>query len=128
MNYVGNHLAHYASLVHGKRFFYPRHKALQISMMGNGDLMTQVLKTEFHIETKMQDGNLTYQVVEESQKIVYFRSKSVLVAAGASQGIDPRVSTLWFPSIPREKIIPSDSFLKKDVYLKVLSKLHKLGR
>ena len=59
--------------------------------------MTQVLKTEFHIETKVHNGNVSYEVVDEKQKIVYFRSKTVVIAAGASQGIDPRVFNTWFP-------------------------------
>ena len=47
LNYVGNHLLHYAFKSTGKRIYMPKHKALSIHLMGNGDIVTQVLKTDF---------------------------------------------------------------------------------
>ena len=49
LNYVGNHLLFYAFKSSGKRIFMPKHKALSVHLMGNGELLTQVLKTEFQI-------------------------------------------------------------------------------
>ena len=49
LNYVGNHLLQHAYKSAGKRIYMPNHKALSIHLMGNGDIMTQVLKTDFTI-------------------------------------------------------------------------------
>ena len=49
-----------------------------------------------------------------------------MIAGGAKQGIDPRVSSEWFPYVPQEIIIPSDSFLKKWVYTEQVARLRKI--
>ena len=49
LNYVGNHLLHYAYKSTGKRIYMPKHKAMSIHLMGNGEIVTQALKTEFTI-------------------------------------------------------------------------------
>ena len=85
--------------------------------MGNGDILTQVLKTDFQIVPDPTQTPPSFQIVPGQQSIVYYRSKAVVLAGGAKQGIDPRVSGEWFPNVDPEKIIPSDSFLKKQVYL-----------
>ena len=50
----------------------------------------------------------------------------MVIAGGAKQGIDPRVSDEWFPNVDPEKIIPSDSFLKKQVYLHQIRRLRQI--
>lgn len=47
LNYVGNHLLSYAFQTQRKKIFYPRHKALSVQLMANGDIMTKVMKTDF---------------------------------------------------------------------------------
>ena len=50
LNYVGNHLLSYTNQSQHKKIFYPRHKAMSIQLMANGDIMTKVLKTEFSVQ------------------------------------------------------------------------------
>ena len=83
LNYVGNHLLHYAFKSTGKRIYMPKHKALSIHLMGNGDIVTQVLKTDFQILTDTSTSPPSFKVVEGQQTIVYFRSKAVVIAGGA---------------------------------------------
>ena len=83
LNYVGNYILYYAYMSTQKKIFYPKHQALSIQLMGNGDVVTQVLKTEF---TMTVDNSVTppmYNVKEGKQSVVYFRSKSIVIGAGA---------------------------------------------
>ena len=66
--------------------------------------------------------------MEGQQSIVYYRSKAVVIAGGAKQGIDPRVTQEWFPSLNPERLIASDAFLKKKVYLQQLGRLSDLSQ
>ena len=61
----------------------PKHKAMSIHLMGNGEIVTQVLKTDFTIIPDPTKSPPTFQVVEGKQSIVYFRSKAVVIAGGA---------------------------------------------
>ena len=88
LNYVGNHLLHYAYKTTGKRIYMPMHKAVSVNLMGNGEIMTQVLKTDFTILPDHSVEPPSFKVVEGKQSVVYFRSKAVVIAGGASQGID----------------------------------------
>ena len=83
LNYVGNHLLHYAYKSSGKRIYMPKHRAVSIHLMGNGEIVTQVLKTDFTIIPDPSTTPPSYSVVEGQQSIVYFRSKSVVIAGGA---------------------------------------------
>lgn len=40
-----------------------------------------------------------------------------MIAGGASQGLDQRITEDWFPKLDPEQLIASDSFLKKHEYL-----------
>ena len=64
LNYVGNHLLHYAYKSTGKKIYMPMHKALSVHLMGNGEIMTQVLKTEFTILTDPSENPPKFQVIE----------------------------------------------------------------
>lgn len=64
LNYVGNHLLHYAYKTTGRRIYMPMHKALSIHLMGNGEIMTQVLKTEFTIMADPQKNSQNFKVIE----------------------------------------------------------------
>ena len=50
LNYVGNHLLYHAYKSTGKRIYMPKHKAISVQLMGNGEIVTQVLKTDFTIK------------------------------------------------------------------------------
>lgn len=63
----------------------------------------------------------SFKVVEGQQSIVYFRSRSVVIAGGAKQGIDPRVTGSWFPGLSPERLINSDAFLKKKAFLEKIA-------
>jgi len=64
LNYVGNHLLHYAFKSAGKRIYMPLHKALSVHLMGNGEIMTQVLKTEFSILPDPSANPPSFRVIE----------------------------------------------------------------
>ena len=125
LNYVGNHLLQYAYKSSGKRIYMPMHKALSVHLMGNGEILTQVLKTEFTVLPDVDKP--TFKIIEGKQSIVYFRSKAVVIAGGAVQGVDRRTSE-WFPRIDPKVLIPSDDFLKKRVYLQWIEKLRSKPR
>ena len=127
LNYVGNHLLHYTYKNAGKRIYLPMHKAMSIHLMGNGEIMTQVLKTEFAILPDHSVNPPSFQVRRGSQQIIYFRSKAVVIAGGAKQGVDAR-ATEWFPGLSPERLIPSDNFLKKEAYLEWVDKLKRVKR
>jgi hypothetical protein len=65
------------------------HRAVSISLMGNGDIITKVLKTEFQVimsqerESPAGPGASPFKIVEGKQSYVYFRSKSIVMAGGA---------------------------------------------
>lgn len=42
----------------------PMHKALSVNLMGNGEIMTQVLKTEFTILTDPSENPPRFKVIE----------------------------------------------------------------
>ena len=97
--------------------FKPRHKVVSVHLLPNGEILTHVLKTEFKVveDPEHPDG---YKIEDGEESLVYFKSKAVVIASGAKQAIDPRVLNEWFPNeIRPEILIPSDDFLKKDVYL-----------
>ena len=64
LNFVGNHLLHYVFKSTGQRIYMPMHKALSVHLMGNGEIMTQVLKTEFKILTDQSKSPPNFKVIE----------------------------------------------------------------
>lgn len=52
----------------------------------------------------------------------------MVIAGGAKQGIDPRVTGSWFPDLGPERLINSDAFLKKNAYLDKIAQLKSLNR
>ena len=127
LNYVGNHILYYVYMSTQKKIYYPKHQALSVQLMGNGDVVTQVLKTEF---TMTVDNSVTppvYNMKEGKQSVVYFRSKAILIGAGASQGFHPALHE-WFPDLSPDKLIASDTFLQKQGYIERIEKLRALNR
>ena len=66
--------------------------------MGNGDVVTQALKTEFFITVDHSENAPKYIVEEGKQSVVYFRSRAVIIGAGAKQGFHPNIFE-WFPNL-----------------------------
>ena len=57
-----------------------------------------------------------YTIQEGKQSVVYFRSKAIIIGAGAKQGFHPNINE-WFPNLSPDRLLASDSFLKKHVFL-----------
>ena len=127
LNYVGNYVLNYAYMSTGKKIYYPKHQALSVQLMGNGDVVTQVLKTDFAITVDNSQTPPQYTVKEGKQTVVYFRSKAIVIGAGAKQGFPPQLHE-WFPSLSPDKLLPSDSFLQRQVYIETIAKLRALKR
>ena len=112
--------------VKNPKIFHPRHRVVSLQLLRNGEILTQAIKTEFRVveDSESPDG---YTIVESGQEsTVYFKSKAVVIASGAKQVIDPRFVTELYPESPArpvENLIPSDSFLKKEVYLAQMRRL-----
>ena len=64
LNYVGNHLLHYAYQFARRRIYYPKHQALSVQLMGNGEILTKVLKTDFTILADSTTNPHSYSVIE----------------------------------------------------------------
>ena len=98
--------------------------------MQNGDILTRVEKTNFHVvyecpensndsyEIKPINGGM-YLVTQKEREILYFRSKSVVLGNGGMQVVHPQFFN-WFPHIAKDRVISSDVFLKKQGYLDAL--------
>ena len=127
LNYVGNYVLNYAYMSTGKKIYYPKHQALSVQLMGNGDVVTQVLKTDFAITVDNSQTPPQYTVKEGKQTVVYFRSKAIVIGAGAKQGFPPQLHE-WFPSLSPDKLLPSDSLLQRQVYIETIAKLRALKR
>ena len=108
------------------------HKACHIQLMQNGDILTRVEKTNFNIvyespdlhsqsdlyEVKAIHGGM-FLVMQKEKETLYFRSKSVVLGNGGMQVVHPQFFN-WFPTIPKDRVISSDVFLKKQGYLNAL--------
>jgi len=58
LNYVGNHVLYGAYTICRSKIFHPMHRALNIQLMPNGDIITTVQKTEFAIVKQGTDFNV----------------------------------------------------------------------
>lgn len=83
LNFVGNYVLFGAYLINRSKIFYPMHRAVNVQLMANGDIITTVQKTEFMIvKTPGKEQELTIKT--GAQSLVYFRSKALIMAGGAS--------------------------------------------
>jgi hypothetical protein len=60
------------------------HKALSISLMANGDIITKVQKTDFKLMMVQDQDKFKTVLVEGIQSLIYFRSKAIVIAGGAA--------------------------------------------
>jgi hypothetical protein len=118
LDQVGQALLLYWLKTMQKRVFQPKTKAVQIQLLPNGQLLTKVKKTDFTI-TKNSDGTLT--VAEKEPKFFFYRSKSVVLANGATQSIPPQFDA-EFPG-QAHKCVTSDDFLKPATFKEVVTNL-----
>ena len=89
LNYVGNNILYYAHQLNRSKIFYPMHKALSVSLMANGDIITKVQKTDFKIMMIQDQDKMKTVLVEGKQSLIYFRSKAIVIAGGATSGLHP---------------------------------------
>lgn len=124
LNHVGNNILWYAHQINKTKIFYPMHKALSINLLANGDIITKVQKTDFKIMMVQDKDKFKAVLIEGKQSLIYFRSKSIIIAGGATQGLHPQIYN-WFPTLLAnpEKLLNSDSFLKKWEFLENVKKL-----
>jgi len=50
MNYSGNHLLHYIYQTMHKRIFHPMTKVTSVTLMSNGDIITQATRKQVQIK------------------------------------------------------------------------------
>ena len=51
----------------------------------------------------------------------------MIIGAGAKQGFHPKIFE-WFPNLQPDKLLPSDSFLQRSVFVQTVQKLRALKR
>lgn len=88
--------------------------------MSNGEILTKVKRQQ--LEIAVIDNHETIKIIETDQ-VVMFRSRAVVIANGGVQGLHPDLFN-WFPSISPERVIASDEFLRRDGYLKHINNLY----
>eukprot|EP00347_Sterkiella_histriomuscorum_P013633 403363974 len=117
LNYAGNHLLNYIYQTTKKKIFYPLHKAVSIQLMQNGEILTKVRRQQVEVN---EDGEFVQFI--ETDQIVCFRSKALVIANGGVQGLHPDLFK-WFPNLDPSKTLASDSFLRSYVYLSTMRKI-----
>ena len=117
LNCAGNHLLSYVYQTTRKKIFYPLHKAISIQLMQNGEIMTKVKRQQVEVN---EQGEFVQFV--ETDQIICFRSKAVVISNGGVQGLHPELFN-WFPALSPEKAIPSDSLLRSQVYMQTMRRI-----
>ena len=82
--------------------------------MSNGEILTKVKRQQ--LEITVVDNHESIKIIETDQ-VVMFRSRAVVIANGGVQGLHPELFN-WFPNLNPDKVISSDEFLRKEGYLK----------
>jgi hypothetical protein len=99
--------------------------------MQNGDVITKVEKTAFTIsdEGQVPVGNGLFLTMSKEKEVVYFRSKSVILANGGQQIVHPKFFE-WFPKKMEsyDKVVTSDYFLKKEGFTEQMKYLKSLKK
>lgn len=52
--------------------------------MANGDIITKVQKTDFKLMMVQEQDKLKTVLIEGKQSLIYFRSKAIVIAGGAT--------------------------------------------
>jgi hypothetical protein len=76
--------------------------------MSNGEILTKVKRQS--LEIQVTDNQESLKIVETDQ-LVMFRSRMLVIANGGVQGLHPELFN-WFPNIDPAKVIASDEFLR----------------
>jgi hypothetical protein len=129
LNYAGNHLLHYITTVMHKRVFYPMTRVTSVTLMTNGDIVTNAIRKQVEIKIITNNqGRLDYRVVPLSETTVTFRSKAVVISHGGYMVIHPEFFN-WFPKLQsrKDRVMMADEFLKKEVYLETMRKIRPEG-
>jgi hypothetical protein len=113
LNYAGNHLLSFIHQTTKKKIFYPLHKVISVQLMSNGEILTKVKRQQ--LEISVSDDSEQLRILETDQ-VVMFRSRMVVMANGGIQGLHPEIFN-WFPNLEPTRVIPSDTFLRSEGYL-----------
>ena len=85
--------------------------------MQNGEILTKVRRMQVQVD---ETGEITGMI--DTDVVMCFRSKSVVIANGGVQGLHPELFS-WFPNLNPEKTLASDSFLRSYVYKATMQKI-----
>lgn len=118
MNYAGNHMLHYIATVLKRKIFYPMHKVISVQLLASGEILTTTKRTDCVI--KRNGGNIKFL---EQEVTVTFRSKAIVLSNGGVMGLPETQLKQWFPSVPKEKYILADHFLRRDYYRSILNRI-----
>jgi hypothetical protein len=91
--------------------------------MSNGEILTKVKRQQ--LEIKVLGNRETVRVIETDQ-VVMFRSRAIVIGNGWVQGLHPELFN-WFPNLNSDKTITSDEFLRIEGFIKhvhLLSESH----
>jgi hypothetical protein len=80
--------------------------------------MTKVRRQQLDVNEQGEVVNII-----DTDQIVCFRSKAIVIGNGGVQGIHPELFT-WFPNVNPDCVIPSDAFLRKDCYMNTIRKIN----
>lgn len=88
--------------------------------MANGEILSKVKRQQLQISVD-HNGQEKLKIIETDQ-VVMFRSKMLVIANGGIQGLHPELFN-WFPSMDPARVIASDSFLRSEGYLSCMAAL-----
>jgi hypothetical protein len=88
--------------------FWPLHEVLELQLLPDGTISTTCIKRTQKVEHTTKGVKMG---PEQKQATVKFISKAVILSHGGKQVLHPDFKT-QFPSIPSDKIILSDYFLR----------------
>ena len=80
--------------------------------------MTKVRRQQLEVS----DQGEVLRIIDTDQ-ILCFRSKTVVIANGGVQSIHPNLFN-WFPQMNPQRVIASDAFLRKDCYLSTMKMIN----
>ena len=68
MNYSGNHLLHYIHQVYHKKIFYPMTKVTSMTLMSNGDILSQATRKLVEVKLIVNErGYPDYETIHHGE-------------------------------------------------------------
>ena len=88
--------------------------------MSNGEILTKVKRQQLEITVSKESESLR---IVETDQVVMFRSRILVVSNGGVQGIHPELFN-WFPDLDPRKVIASDDFLRNEGFINSIQMLN----